>query len=1705
VTQGGDALTLQRLVDTLQSAETLEATVNAAVRMAPEILGVTQCWLFLVDAVEERLLPVAASGIDPDAMPAFYALGGAPRPEFVRRMIETRHPVIARADGAAPDVPADVAKRFDIRALLMVPLVSAGRLVGAMTVQTPGRVVDFTEERVALARTMALHVAGAIHTARLVRETEVRFKETAARLAVSDALGSTLDTTETMRRVAREIGRALGGDMVGAYLADADGAALRPIAGYHVPQEMIPTFLEFPLPIKGAPGHEDLWRARRAFWTADAADDRRLDPEMLRRFPHRSNLVVPMVVKGAPIGAFVVIWWRSARVVTPDELRLVESISDQAAMFLANARLYEALEERLTRERDTRLSLERSERRHAAFTEIVKAIAGELDLERLFALVGRRACDLFEADAAMIALIEGEEVVLRGHWGVPDLDAITTRRPIAETRVARVIRDRRPYATPDLTVDPVWRDSTYAKAGYRAGLEAPILLRDDVIGVIGVLQRAPRYYTPEDIRLLTAFAEHAALAVDRARLRAQRESRLRETERLLEVSQATASTLDVTEVARRTVREVVHALDADLGGAWMLEPGGRRLVPLAGYHIPPSLLEGAADYAVDPDHPLIQAARDLKAPLAFADSANDPRADHPLLRHLRHRSLLMCPMRVADEMVGGFAVVWLERPHVFTDDELRLVEGIARQAAVGIANARLIAAERQAGERLAASEARYRSLVENLNDIVYVHDLTGVIQEINEAGVRLSGYSREEIIGMRASDVLAPDDFARATGVIQRMAVGETLAALFTAEFIRKDGTRRLLECSGRVVYEDGVPVAVQGLARDITDRLRLEQRQAVLVALSRELASEVDLDALLGRIAARVRALMHTDAGLLLLVQGSELIVGGADGLEPELRGLHGLRAAERLGAAVVRERRPVFRRDLAADAPSEAPGFRAIAAVPLAVQDRILGVLEVLHHAPRDFSQEDLDFLEGLATQAALAIDNARLLAQTQARLRETETLLELGQTVIPALDLAERMRLLARGASRAFGADTVGAYLADSAGARLMPVAGYRVPLPVRDQLLRYALPIAGQPFLEEAWEWRAPVTLLDPANDPRISPELRARFPARAVVFAPIVAGERPIGALFLVWWQRERVLTPDELKLLGAICRHAALFIENARLYTEATGRAQEAQELARQARSLTENLDAAEVGRRTAESAHQMLGGIASTLRLLQPDNTLALVASSGDRSWVLSGPLLLDPPDGPVAQAALSRAPVSSTDILQASELPETFRSRLGDRGSLSLLAVPLQAKGALIGVLTIVDRAGRVFDEREVALLTAFADQAAVALENSRLYGDLRDALRRAEESHQRVVQGERLRALGELAGGVAHDFNNVLAIIVGRVEALIAEIDDPELLRHLEIVLKVASDAGTTVQRIQGFARKRLARPSQSVDLNEVVDEVVEVTRSRWKDAAQARGVRYEMVVEHGEIPRIAGEAAELREALTNIVFNALDAMPNGGTVSLSTAPDGDGVLCAVRDTGIGMPDAVRRRVFDPFFTTKGERGTGLGLSVVYGIVTRHGGDVDVESRLGRGATFTMRLPIGPHVPAPEPVAPPATLSRAGRVLIVEDEQEVREILTNVLRSDGHAVVACEDGDRALIELEGDGFDLVITDLGMPGLSGWDVARAVKELRPGTPVAMVTGWSEQIDPVQAGSEGIDYLIAKPFRRQEIRTMVASALGGPPLPRPP
>jgi CheY-like chemotaxis protein/anti-sigma regulatory factor (Ser/Thr protein kinase) len=318
---------------------------------------------------------------------------------------------------------------------------------------------------------------------------------------------------------------------------------------------------------------------------------------------------------------------------------------------------------------------------------------------------------------------------------------------------------------------------------------------------------------------------------------------------------------------------------------------------------------------------------------------------------------------------------------------------------------------------------------------------------------------------------------------------------------------------------------------------------------------------------------------------------------------------------------------------------------------------------------------------------------------------------------------------------------------------------------------------------------------------------------------------------------------------------------------------------------------------------------------------------------------------------------------------------------------------------------------------------------------------------------------------------------------------DLEDPEIRRQIDVIIQAALDATQTVKRIQEFTRVRRSRDFRAVDVRQLIDEMLEMTRSRWKDEAEGRGVHYDIRVKGDTVPPVEGEPSEIREALTNILFNALDAMPDGGSITFATGAKDGRVVCSITDSGIGMPEDVRQRVFDPFFTTKGERGTGLGLSVVYGIIARHGGEVDVESRLGAGTTFTIRLPVAARLVERAAHATAVPVPRSARVLVVDDEAEILSAIGDLLRHDGHVATLCSDAEEAIAHVEHKQFDLVITDLGMPGLSGWDVARIVKLRAPRTAVAMITGWSDRIDPEYARTNGVEHVIAKPFRRDDLR----------------
>jgi PAS domain S-box-containing protein len=370
---------------------------------------------------------------------------------------------------------------------------------------------------------------------------------------------------------------------------------------------------------------------------------------------------------------------------------------------------------------------------------------------------------------------------------------------------------------------------------------------------------------------------------------------------------------------------------------------------------------------------------------------------------------------------------------------------------------------------------------------------------------------------------------------------------------------------------------------------------------------------------------------------------------------------------------------------------------------------------------------------------------------------------------------------------------------------------------------------------------------------------------------------------------------------------------------------------------------------------------------------------------------------------------------------------------------------------------------------------------------------------EIEAQMHQSERLTALGQMAGGIAHDFNNLLQAILGYAQLMARSPGNADVVRRgLDVIEKAANGGAETVRRIQKFARLRPDEPFVTMDLNQVIRDSLAITRPRWEEKKVKGGVPLQLELELGPVPVVMGRPAELNEVITNLVLNAIDAMPRGGTLRIRTRlGDHRHAVITVADTGMGMSEEVRKKVFDPFFTTKGEEGTGLGLSVSHSIVERHGGELKVDSRPGEGTTFTITLPIGMS-PAGEAMsgAEPG-VERKGRILLVDNDPQVLSILGEMLKDAGHHVLPVPNGPEALRVFVPNGFDLVITNVGMPEMSGWDVAEQLRARDPNVPVIFITGWGlQEEDQARCRRLGISALLFKPVPPAELHRKVQIAL---------
>ncbi len=367
------------------------------------------------------------------------------------------------------------------------------------------------------------------------------------------------------------------------------------------------------------------------------------------------------------------------------------------------------------------------------------------------------------------------------------------------------------------------------------------------------------------------------------------------------------------------------------------------------------------------------------------------------------------------------------------------------------------------------------------------------------------------------------------------------------------------------------------------------------------------------------------------------------------------------------------------------------------------------------------------------------------------------------------------------------------------------------------------------------------------------------------------------------------------------------------------------------------------------------------------------------------------------------------------------------------------------------------------------------------------------------------ERLRALGQMASGIAHDINNAISPIGLYTESLLET--EPNLSSkardYLSTIQHAIEDVAQTVARMKEFYRQRETQLIlHPVALNPLIEQVVNLSRARWNDMPQQRGLTVELARElDPNLPNIMGVESEIREALINLIFNAVDAMPEGGRLTLRTRVVADHVHAEVSDTGVGMNEETRRRCLEPFFTTKGERGTGLGLAMVYGTVRRHNADIELDSAVGKGTTVRLIFPVARAQAVAAPALSAPTMPARTRILLVDDDPLLIKSLRDTLETDGHVVTAATGGqagiDTFLAALEkGQPYAVVISDLGMPNVDGRKVSKAIKEASPETPIILLTGWGQRLQIEGDIPPNVDRVLSKPPKLRELREAIAACL---------
>jgi GAF domain-containing protein/CheY-like chemotaxis protein len=1643
------------------------------------------------------------------------------------------------------DVLVDPAVRLteDLRAVLRgsgalaalaVPLRVKAAVIGGLGVSdASGR--RFTEEEAQLLQAFADQAALALENARLFSLERARRRQIAALAEIEREFAAELDTERLLELVVERSARLF--DAEGAiYLADDDGRLVRRAWTSEGPGTVVET------PGAGLVG--TAVAEGRGLIANDYPRSTLARPEFVAHGV-RHAIAQPIIIAGRAHAAVVMSRTDAGEPFMADELALLESFAAQAGIALENARLYRAAETRASRLR--------------TLARLNHLVTSSLDTAEVLTSIAEAAVQIMRAPFVGFWLADESTRTLRMQAS-SEVGAGGEAQGVAELKfgegaVGWVAAERRP-----LTIDDIFADGRFvarewaSERGLRSLFSTPILDHDRLLGVLVMIREQPFRFDSDEEDLLQSFSAQAAAAIRNAGLYEDARRYAERLRALEEVNRLVSSSLNVEEVLQNLARAIAQFFDAPFVSIWAHDAGAQRLRR--------ALTFGDPELAADLGDELALGEGAVgwvalhREPILWTDASVDPRfVDTPHLWRRNLRWMTVYPIAIGDRMLGAVTV---HRASALpeTPETATLMGSLAAQAAIALENAHLYS---ETSRRLTET----RALLEVAEILSATLDSRRLLKRVALKVAQVCRVDRctlELWDGDRVIPLMSQFADGRKTPamweqfqampqgppgaipanaqvietrqplLIEDCATSSLIPAAWVALFglkaclivpmLRQDrviGVMTLDYCDrpGRFQeWQRDLALAIAGqialalensrLFAEAQERLR-ETR--TLLAVGQVLSQPGPTDIVMRGVAAEVGRAFGADmVGVYVVDERREALVPAAgyhvprDLLDFFQRSPLVLERWPALTAAF-RDGRTVSSGDIHHDPGYDAqwtralPPYSMLFAPTLAHGLPVGGLFLVWWHTGREFPPAEVRLLDGIAGQVGLAMENSELARQTQLKLAETQTLLSVSRAVSSTLDVQSLVRLFLRQVATTFGADTVGLWMVDETGQWLTPLAGYRVPPAWLAALRDVRLSLVDHAIYAEAARTRRPVFSADAAHDPRMPPVIRGQAPHRSQLFVPVVTKDRMIGGFAVVWRERQRDVSASELALLETIANQAGVAIENARLFEENRQRVEELSVLHELSRAVTGELDRAAL----LEALRVQLARIVDVRNMI-----VMLRAEDGDEMEVA-----LRTVDGVRDDGEPRRYPSSGVGLLAVvleSGQPlrtDDYAAECERRGVKPVanalrmrhwLGVPLSARDRVVGLLALRS-AERPFTETEERLLLNTAHLTALALSSVRLYEERTRAYGELSAAQDQLVRTEKLRALGEMASGVAHDFNNLLASVLGRAQLLLRRVQEPQLRQWLQVIERSALDGAQTVRRLQEFTRIRRDQPLVPLDINQVVRDALDITQSRWKEEPTSRGITLEVRTVLADVPAVLGDAAELREAMTNLILNALDAMPEGGTLTLSTALVDGRIEIAVADSGVGMPLEVREKVFDPFFTTKGPQGTGLGLSMTYGIISRHGGSIAVESEPGQGSTFRLSLPRGADVqPAPAAVvtsSPPPV--RALRCLVVDDEPAVRAVMADILESAGHSVEQLGDGGAAIARFAAEPFDLVVTDLAMPRVSGWQVARAVKQVAPRVPVFLVTGFGVELTAEERRAHGVDLVLVKPLQIQEILDAVA------------